>query len=159
MVKIPESDLDTRAGPRLFPFEQRHLPHLVVLFICTVILAAAFVLSPAGTGGRHLHFFSLQLPDTCSFLDLTGLPCPGCGLTRSVVSAVHGDLVGSWDFHRLGMITLFYILLQAMFRVSVLAFSRGAAAIFGDGTWLNRGLIWLAILYGINWLISLALLL
>lgn len=156
---VPDDPQRPRAGLRILAFERRQLPHLVVLFLCTTLVAAALTLSPAGPGDRPLHLFSLPLPETCSFLGLTGLPCPGCGLTRSVVAAVHGDLAASWGFHRLGALTLFYILLQAMFRLGILIFPQGTAAVFGTGTWLNRGLIGLAILYGINWLITLARLL
>jgi len=127
----------------------QHLPHFVVLFVCTTIVAAALILSPGGQGDSHLQLFSIQLPETCSFLDLTGLPCPGCGLTRSVVAAAHGKLTASWGFHRLGALTLFYILLQAVFRLGILLIPHATAAVFGSGTWLNRGLIGLAILYGV----------
>ncbi|MFA9453899.1 MAG: DUF2752 domain-containing protein [Candidatus Aminicenantaceae bacterium] len=157
MISDPEPS--PRAGLRVLSLDRRQMPHLVVLLICTAIIAAALMLSPAGPAGRHLHLFSFQIPPTCSFLDLTGLPCPGCGLTRSVVATVHGDLAGSWGFHRLGALTVLYILIQAVFRIGVLAFPLGTAAIFGTGAWLNRGIIVLAVLYGINWLISLALLL
>jgi hypothetical protein len=33
----------------------------------------------------------------------TGLPDPGCGMTRSLVALAHGDLVGSLYFHPLGI--------------------------------------------------------
>jgi len=152
----PDDPRRASTGLRFLAFDRRHLPHLVVLFVCTAIFAAALILSPGGPGGGQVHLFSIQLPETCSFLDLTGLPCPGCGLTRSVVAAAHGNLAASWEFHRLGALTLFYILLQAVFRLGILLFPQGAAAVFGNGAWLNRGLIGLAILYGINWLITLA---
>jgi hypothetical protein len=135
------------------------MPHLVVLFVCVSILAAALILSPGGPGESPLSIFSLPVPETCSFLDLTGLPCPGCGLTRSVVAAVRGDMAASWGFHRLGALTLFYILLQAAYRLGVLIIPRATAAVFGTGLWLNRGLIGLAILYGLNWMITLVRLL
>src|SRR5213082_114107 len=41
-------------------------------------------------------------PPLCPFRLLTGLPCPGCGLTRSVVSLAHGDLAAALTFHPLG---------------------------------------------------------
>ena len=28
----------------------------------------------------------------CLFKELTGIPCPGCGMTRSVISMLRGDL-------------------------------------------------------------------
>ena len=155
MVSDPATN--PRTCLRVLSLDRRQMPHVVVLLICTAIIGAALMLSPAGPAG--LRLFSFQLPPTCSFLDLTGLPCPGCGLTRSVVASVHGDLAGSWGFHRLGALTVLYILIQVVFRIGVLFFPVGTAAIFGTGAWLNRGLIVLAVLYGINWLISLALLL
>lgn len=38
--------------------------------------------------------FGLPWPK-CWFRQLTGLPCPTCGATRSVLSLVHGDLAGA----------------------------------------------------------------
>ena len=34
-------------------------------------------------------------PLACPLLTATGIPCPFCGMTRAVVAAVHGDLLGS----------------------------------------------------------------
>ena len=33
---------------------------------------------------------------TCAFRARFGLPCPGCGMTRSIVLAVHGELWRAW---------------------------------------------------------------
>jgi hypothetical protein len=41
-------------------------------------------------------------PPFCPFKLATGLPCPGCGLTRAVVAALHGDPSTSFYFHPLG---------------------------------------------------------
>ena len=38
----------------------------------------------------------------CMFKRVFSLPCPGCGLTRSVSSILHGDLLKSWGYHPLG---------------------------------------------------------
>jgi hypothetical protein len=46
-------------------------------------LVVAALLSPAHIGNG---------PVLCPFRLLTGLPCPGCGLTRSWVYLVHGDI-------------------------------------------------------------------
>jgi hypothetical protein len=43
-------------------------------------------------------------PLLCPFRLLTGLPCPGCGMTRSVVALAHGDLQSSLFYHPLGVV-------------------------------------------------------
>jgi hypothetical protein len=41
-------------------------------------------------------------PSLCPFKLMTGLPCPGCGMTRSVVALLHGDITTSTYYHPLG---------------------------------------------------------
>jgi hypothetical protein len=41
-------------------------------------------------------------PSFCPFKLFTGLPCPGCGLTRSAVAFLDGDLSTSLYYHPLG---------------------------------------------------------
>ncbi len=53
----------------------------------------------AGLVGTHLAGVSLW---TCPFLSLTGLPCPGCGLTRSCGCLLRGDLAQSFSWHAFG---------------------------------------------------------
>jgi Protein of unknown function (DUF2752) len=38
----------------------------------------------------------------CPFLALTGLPCPGCGMTRSCTCLLRGQLQQSLSFHAFG---------------------------------------------------------
>jgi len=42
----------------------------------------------------------------CLFYNLTALPCPACGLTRSVSSLLHGDLMHSLMYHPMGIVVL-----------------------------------------------------
>ena len=42
------------------------------------------------------------LPDLCFFHRETGLPCPGCGLTRSWAALVHLDLAAAFRYHLFG---------------------------------------------------------
>jgi len=139
-------------------FDRSQLPHWVVLTICAAICLGALAFSPPRPDTPHLTLFSLDLPSTCSFYYLTGWPCPGCGLTRAMVAAAHGDLAASWDFHRLGALTLFYILMQLLFRLGKLLAPAFTTRHLGSGIWLNRGLPLLAVLFVINWVINLVLL-
>lgn len=46
------------------------------------------------------------LPSLCMMKNLWGLSCPGCGMTRSVVALLHGDISGALRFHALGPVVL-----------------------------------------------------
>lgn len=41
---------------------------------------------------------------TCPFFKLTGIPCPSCGLTRSLISLSQGDFKTSWQYHGFGLV-------------------------------------------------------
>jgi hypothetical protein len=55
----------------------------------------------------------LQGPQLCIFKLISGLPCPGCGLTRAVVFALDGDLSSSFYFHPFGVPFIVALLLLA----------------------------------------------
>jgi len=63
----------------------------------SLILLASLILPPPGADGRIAH-----LPDICPFYNLTGFPCPGCGLTRAFVSLGHGQLGQAFGWNPLG---------------------------------------------------------
>jgi len=46
--------------------------------------------------GKRVYVLGRAIPWECAFRSRTGLPCPGCGLTRSVVLSLHGDLGSAW---------------------------------------------------------------
>ncbi len=52
----------------------------------------------------------------------TGIPCPGCGLSRSLSCAVHGMLGASWEYHPFGL--LFLAVFAAIALVSLLPAAR-----------------------------------
>ena len=49
----------------------------------------------------------------CLFHNATGLPCPGCGMTRSLSCAVRGMFSQSWHYHPLGIPILALFLFTA----------------------------------------------
>ncbi|HJV49192.1 MAG TPA: DUF2752 domain-containing protein [Geothrix sp.] len=70
------------------------LPRGAVLLAaaCALVLGLSWLLPSRGLPG----FAGL---DTCAFHALTGLPCPGCGLTRAFVALAHGRLREAWTLH------------------------------------------------------------
>ena len=73
--KISRANSANSAGPRL----------VAILFAALVIAIAAlvFFFNPSTHG-----FYPV-----CQFHRLTGLNCPGCGMTRALYALLHGDLL------------------------------------------------------------------
>lgn len=127
-------------------------PSFVILVACSCILLGAFVLVPNTSGGPSIAVGRITLPETCIFKNLTGLPCPGCGLTHSVTSAVRGDISGSLSHHRLGLLTIIYILSQFLVSLGVIFLSGLRERLQKLGKFLNKGIIILGVLFFINWI-------
>lgn len=54
----------------------------------------------AGAAGLQAGLVSLGFPGwQCPFLHVTGLPCPGCGLSRAMVKLLEGDWRTSLELH------------------------------------------------------------
>jgi hypothetical protein len=41
---------------------------------------------------------------TCPFFKSTGIPCPSCGLTRSLISLSQGEITNSLQYHSFGLV-------------------------------------------------------
>lgn len=63
---------------------------IITGLIVTVVLVAPLVVLPG-----------LQL---CAFRLWTGLPCPGCGMTRALHRLTQGDIAASFGFHPLAVV-------------------------------------------------------
>ena len=74
------------------------------------ILAAAGILA-VGAGSLFVWYFN---PSTqgffpvCPLFKLTGLACPGCGLTRAFHALFHGDVLTALDFNAMLPFYLFF---------------------------------------------------
>ena len=83
----------------------------------------------------------------CFFRFLTGLPCPGCGLTRSFSCILHGEFERGYDYHPFGFLLLplfvmaaITIFLPGSFRLRLQELIRSRQA--------NLRLIYLTLIYG-----------
>jgi hypothetical protein len=71
----------------------------------------------------YLAYAAVQPPEgwvrlpLCAFRALSGLPCPGCGLTRSLTAILRGDLTSAWHWNPFGFLALPVLLTAAVFAV------------------------------------------
>ena len=77
---------------------------ILILFLSAVYIA--FVIA----GGNHL----------CYFKTTFGIPCPGCGLTRSLVSLFSGDIYSAFYFHPLFPAVIFIVILALLQKADIL---------------------------------------
>lgn len=78
---------------------QRKKIYGIIVALLTIIIPYLIMISdPQVETSRSL----------CPFKLLTGLPCPGCGFTKSVISFYKGDLVKSIHYHAFGAIVILF---------------------------------------------------
>lgn len=67
----------------------------------------------AGAGVLHLGLSLAGLPAwTCPIRAATGVPCPGCGLTRATMQLLHGDVISSLQTHAFAPVLLFALVIM-----------------------------------------------
>ena len=67
-----------------------------------------------GAAVLHAGLTMAGLPSwSCPFLDLFGIPCPGCGLSRAITALVRGDWQTSFTFHLFAPFFLLALTLMA----------------------------------------------
>jgi hypothetical protein len=84
------------------PFSRNdQLQYGILIGAATMLLAVARSLRPSESGfGTHQQ---LGLPP-CIFLQLTGIPCPSCGLTTSFAHAAHLNWLASFTTQPFGFV-------------------------------------------------------
>jgi uncharacterized protein YjeT (DUF2065 family) len=81
--------------------------------ISTILHDRRFGFLLTGTLGLQICLVTLHLPSwECPFFKLTGVPCPGCGLTRACMLLLRGDLRDSIRFHAFA--PLFLVLISIL---------------------------------------------
>ena len=111
------------------------------LGLAPFLLAGAFVCPLPSGGGAHIA----GVPSLCLFQQMTGLPCPGCGLTRSVVCMAHGHLADALAFHPLGPLMLAALIYFSLLRVPTLKARLTLAPRVSKRVWVAVTVLYLAV--------------
>jgi len=77
--------------------------HWTTPVIGIVGIVVGLVMPPDGIGGT-----------VCASYRVLGYPCPGCGLTRSVSSILHGNFEQAWGYHPMGYGVAFIFILMVL---------------------------------------------
>lgn len=80
---------------------------------------AALGTAAVGAAAVAARAASVSVP--CPFLAITGLPCPGCGMTRLADTGLHGDVLGAVSTDPLGTLVLAAIAALALLGLAVRA--------------------------------------
>ena len=91
---------------RVAPYASKKLAVFALAGLSALFLVSAFFKPSTG------EYFTI-----CGFKNLTGLPCPGCGLTHSFCALTQGDIGGAFTFNLLG--PLLYLALIALWIRSI----------------------------------------
>jgi hypothetical protein len=127
--------------------------HFAILLGSLGVLLAACILQLAGTEGVRLPGSEMPLPEICYAKRNLGFSCPGCGLTRSTISMMRGDLGAAWAFNPMGPVLFVLIVAQLPYRLWAIRRSKqGRMAELPGTNWLA-----FAILLGLigQWIVGL----
>lgn len=94
-----------------------------------------------GMIGFYLILHAFGINTICYFKGLTGIPCPGCGFTRSFLHLFQGDVRGAFFYHPLFIIPIFCAFLLFLQYIKKIKISRNV--------WLGIVII-MFIVYGIR---------
>jgi len=101
------------------PLQHRLLQPLLMALLGAGAVLAAVVVQPGPDEWSYL--FGHRLGGPCGFQEVTGLACPSCGMTRSWLWLVRGDLGKAFAYNAAGALLLIGLIAAGLLGVLRLA--------------------------------------
>ena len=101
--------------PQSYPVSS--IMHWVFLLLSVFVIIAAFSMSVRNGEQVVVPIIDKPLPGTCTFFKITGVPCPGCGMTRSFISFAHGHWSDAWNYNPAGLLFFAVVVFQIPYRI------------------------------------------
>ena len=96
--------------------------------------------------------FGLPWPK-CWFRQMTGLPCPTCGATRTALALSHGNLAAAWHQNPFMFVCYLVTILIDLYAAAALAFQLPRLRVSGVPSEIKyRLIVALSITLGMNWI-------
>jgi hypothetical protein len=113
---------------------EQHSRKLAALTLAglSLVFLASVVFRPSAVGPSDDYF------TVCGFKNVTGLPCPGCGLTHSFCALAKGDLTSALAFNALGPLLFLALALIWVRALLVLAYKTEAVAVIDRAAFRYR---------------------
>ncbi len=115
-----------------------------------------FLVTAAGLLWLAGVYHSFEVPGVCIIKHTTGIPCPSCGTTRSVIAILHGDVYAALRWNPMGIpVFLLLFLIPVWIGYDLVA---GKATLWAGyrkaETWFRRKQVGIPVLLlvAVNWL-------
>lgn len=115
----------------------------VQIHLNVVLSTSLFIAAVIAPGTQALL---ASIPHLCLFQLLFHLPCPGCGMLRSLFAFAHTDLRMSWSHHPVGPFLALVFLLQVPARLLAIRFDCCERWVNAASPRLSRALLGVLIL-------------
>lgn len=103
---------DAPPTPSHAPAPSWHLDALIFVGALGIVVLAA-LMRPSD---EVLTLFGMEIPTVCTIRRLTGMSCPGCGLTRSFAYMAHGAVLPAFRMNLLGPVLFLGVAVQLPWR-------------------------------------------
>ncbi len=100
---------------------------------------------------------TVYLFGVCGFYQKTGLPCPGCFVTRSIEAFCRGEVLQSLWVQPVGFVICLLMMFGGLFSLlaAIRGIDYGLLRIIKSGKWIWSFIAGLILLLGIGWAVTL----
>jgi hypothetical protein len=91
--------------------------HGLLAAISLGVIVMAATMRSAGPSDVFLPGMKVALPELCLTKSILGVPCPGCGMTRSFIAIAHGQWRRAWNFNPASFLMFAFIAGQIPWRL------------------------------------------
>ena len=117
----PTPPLRVDARTKVDAYELQHARrssefHWIWLILAMAVLVISALLSNSGETAVYWPGTRTPLPTMCHMKRITGLDCPGCGLTRCFISLAHGEVTSALHFNPAGVFLFGLLVAQIPYR-------------------------------------------